>query len=137
MYYESLCTMEINVDEIEYFREIIMKNKTLNINNIISNRINIIWKKIVHLIYRGIGFFIRIHQYNRKYCDFSLIQIARIMRKGHFFYKLDYMKKKRQKNLYYQFFKDIYFLCFQFFLTLAIIANWIFYTYLLWYDKIK
>ena len=69
--------MESNINGIEYFRETIMKNKTLNINNIISNRINIILKlfekKRYGLTYRGIGFFIRIHQYNfKKYRDLSL-----------------------------------------------------------------
>jgi len=34
--------MEKNIEEIEYFGETIMKNKTININNIILNKINII-----------------------------------------------------------------------------------------------
>ena len=83
------------------------------------------------LTYGGIGVFIRIHQYNfKKYCDLSLTQLARKNYEKKTV-RLHYMKKKRKENLYYRFFKDIYFLHFQFFLTLAIIANLIFYPYLL------
>ena len=131
--------MERNIEGIEYFPYTIMKNKTLNINNIDSNRINIFWelfeiKKVTLLLIEELDFSLEsMTTIPRNIVIFYCFKLARknSMKKPYF----QLVRLRGKKNLYYQFFKNIYFICFQFFLTLMIMP--IEYSIHTYFDMIK